>query len=301
MGDFDKILKENIEQMLLAVASKYMGIYIKKISKLKEKIQLTEREVDFLAKVTNTDGRTFLLHIEFQTRNDPQMLRRIEEYHGFLRGKYDLEIEHFVVYLGTSKVNMKSMLPSHLVFKGFHLINLRDIDPETMIQSDIPEEVLLAILGQFRKQQSEMVVKQIITKLKALVVDEKELKKYVKHLTILARLRNFEEQTIKIFDAMPITYDIEQDALYKIGEQKGETKGRKAESEKKDTEFILSLLNHYPLWSDEQIAMIVCTDVKKVTDLRNNAKSPDIKTVTPLTKNAKTAVVRTNKRKKPKI
>jgi hypothetical protein len=147
MGDFDKILKENIEQMLLAVASKYMGIRIKKINKLKEKIQLTEREVDFLAKITDMDGRTFLLHIEFQTRNDPQMLRRIEEYHGFLRGKYDLEIEHFVVYLGASKVNMKSMLPNHLVFKGFHLINLRDIDPDTMIQSDIPEEVLLAILG----------------------------------------------------------------------------------------------------------------------------------------------------------
>jgi hypothetical protein len=150
-----------------------------------------------------------------------------------------------------------------------------------------------------------MVVKQIITKLKELVVDEKELKKYVKHLTILARLRNFEEQTIKIFDAMPITYDIEQDALYKMGEIKGEikgeTKGRKAESEKKDTEFILSLLKHYPLWSDEQIATIVSTDVKKVTDLRNNAKLPDIKTVTSLTSKVKSAAVRTNKRKKSKI
>jgi hypothetical protein len=159
MGDFDRILKENIEQMILAVAAKYMGIQIKKINKLKEKLHLTEREVDFLAKVTNTDGKTFLLHLEFQTKNDPQMLRRMEEYHGFLRGKYDLEIEHFVIYLGKYKPSMKTTLPEHLVFKGFHSINLRDIDPDTMIASDVPEEVLLAILGQYRKEQSEAVVK----------------------------------------------------------------------------------------------------------------------------------------------
>jgi hypothetical protein len=280
MGDFDKILKENIEKMILAVAAKYMGINIKKISKLKEKLQLTEREVDFLAKVTNTDGKVFLLHIEFQTRNDPQMLRRIEEYHGFLRGKYDLEIEHFVIYLGQGKASMKTTLPEHLVFKGFHLINLSKINPDNMIASDIPEEVLLAVLGQYRKEQSETVVKRIITKLKDLSTDEKELKKYVMHLTILSRLRNFEEETTKIFHAMPITYDVKKDFLFQMGKDEGVVEGvakgieqgieqgvARGREETKDT-VIISLVLNFPNWSNKKIAALVGTTITRVAAIK---------------------------------
>jgi hypothetical protein len=47
----------------------------------------------------------------------------------------------------------------------------------------------------------------------------------LKQLILLSRLRKIEDLTTKIAEEMPITYDLETDALYRKGEIKGEIRG----------------------------------------------------------------------------
>lgn len=61
MADFDKILKENIEAVFLPLVEEILEISIKEIFEIKDKIQRTiEREMDFLKRVINQDGKEFM-------------------------------------------------------------------------------------------------------------------------------------------------------------------------------------------------------------------------------------------------
>ena len=89
MGDFDKIFKENIEAVFLPMAEEILGISIKETYELKDKIQTTiEREPDFLKIVIDQNGKKWILHLEFQTTNDPKMIYRMAEYRAILQRKY---------------------------------------------------------------------------------------------------------------------------------------------------------------------------------------------------------------------
>jgi len=51
-----------------------------------------EREVDFLYKIYAREEKESILHLEFQTRNDKEMLAQVQEYHALIYRKYKLPI-----------------------------------------------------------------------------------------------------------------------------------------------------------------------------------------------------------------
>ena len=180
-----------------------------------------EREVDFLYKIYNQKGRESILHLEFQTRNDKEMLERIQEYHALIFRKYKLPIRHIVIYLGKRKSTMKSKLQKDQIFTGFDIINLTEINPEQLISTQVPEMVIMALLGNFKKDRIEKVLNDIVDKLKSLTDSEDSMAKYVNQLLILARIRNFQLIVEQKLNDMPISYDVENDGLYLRGVEKG--------------------------------------------------------------------------------
>jgi hypothetical protein len=90
------------------------------------------------------------------------MVYRVGEYHGFLQKQYKLEIRHFVVYLGKGKTRMTTTLPDAFQFKGYQLIQLSQIPLEEFIESEIPEEIVLAILSKFPKTKLPAVIRLIL-------------------------------------------------------------------------------------------------------------------------------------------
>ncbi len=60
---------------------------------------------------------------------------------------------------------------------------------------------------------------------------------------LLSRLRKLEDLTDQTFDDMPINYDIESDALYQRGIQKGIIEGKEIEAEKSLKKIKESILN----------------------------------------------------------
>lgn len=74
---YDKILKENLEEIFIPLTEKLLGISLENAQELPDAIQITlEREPDLLKKIDDK----YILQVEFQTADDPMMLDRMFVY-----------------------------------------------------------------------------------------------------------------------------------------------------------------------------------------------------------------------------
>jgi hypothetical protein len=163
-----------------------LGIKIKSFVQLKEKRQTTlEREMDFFYEVETEDGYQFILHLEFQTENEDDMLYRNGEYHGIALRRKKMEIKHVVVFLGEGKATMPTELPENQIYKGFDLINIHEFDSKILLESQIPDVILLAILANYPKEQAEAVLRLVIRQLRLVCTNPSELSKYLGVIQII--------------------------------------------------------------------------------------------------------------------
>jgi hypothetical protein len=219
--DYDKILKENIASVFLPLTEKYLGIRIEQSEELKDKLQTTiEKEPDFIRIVQTGGGERFILQLEFQSVDEEGMVYRMQEYYGILRKKYGLPVRQFVIYLGQKPSAMQTALLPEEVFGGFTLKSLRDYSHQHLLASQVPEEIILAVLSDFGGKKPAEVLREILRRLKDLSGEEITLRKYIRQLSILARLRNLNKETQKQIGDMGILYDITEDYLYQEGKRK---------------------------------------------------------------------------------
>lgn len=224
---FDRIFKENAEQLFIPLIKDQLGLEIESYELLREKIPRTlEREVDFLYRVTHTDGRTYILHLEFQRENEKDLAYRMAEYHGFILRKYQLEVRHVVVYLGEHDTLFHTRLPTEMVYLGYEVIRLHQLDTDQLLSSQLPEVILLAVLGAYPPERAETVLRLVVHRLRETCRDETDLLKRIAQLTFLSRLRNLEEETLNVIESMPITYDLQKDKIYQRGFATGEVSGK---------------------------------------------------------------------------
>ncbi|MDO1450818.1 hypothetical protein Q0590_31380 [Rhodocytophaga aerolata] len=221
-NDYDKILKENIASVFLPLTEKYLNIRIRKSEELKDKLQTTiEKEPDFIRIVETDTNERFILHLEFQSVDEEGMIYRMQEYYGIMRKKYGLSVKQFVIYLGQKASKMQTRLAPDEVFSGFTLKSLRDYSYQQLLASQVPEEIILAILSDFGNKKPVEVLQAILGKLKEISGEEILLRKYIRQLSILARLRNLTKETQKQITDMGLTYNITEDYLYQEGLEKG--------------------------------------------------------------------------------
>lgn len=250
--------------MLLPLTEKYLGIRIKDSRELKDKLQTTiEKEPDFIRIVRTETDEEFILHIEFQAQDEEGMVYRLQEYYGLLRRKHQLPVKQFVIYLGQKPSKMQTQLVPEEVFTGFSLKSLRDYSYESLLDSQIPEEIILAVLSDFKKQRPVEVIRQILSRLQGIGTDEITLRKYIRQLSVLARLRNLTKETHKQIQDMGLTYNITEDYLY----QEGLTKGK--EEEKRG--LIAKMLKDKTL-SIEKIAEFADVSVDYVKQIEKGLK-----------------------------
>jgi predicted transposase YdaD len=267
-GHYDKILKENIAAIFLPLAEKNLGIHILKSEELKDKLQVTlERESDFIRIVETKAGERFILHIEFQRADEEGMVYRMQEYHGILQRKYRLTVRPIVFYLGQGASRMRTKLAPEEVFEGFSLISLNEYSSQNLVSSQLPGEIILAILSDFEGQDPVEVVKTILTRLKETNKDEMALRKYIRQFSILARLRNLTTETQKQINDMELFYNITEDPLYQEGIEKGMEKGM----EKGVRNLSINMLNDKTL-SMEKIAGLAGVTIGYVQQVAKELK-----------------------------
>ncbi len=262
---YDRIFRENAGKIFMPLIQQQLKLDIKQAQPITEKLTKTiERETDFLYKLITNQNESLILHIEFQSHSDKEMVYRMAEYHGLILRKYKLPIRHVVVYLGKEKVNMSSKLKNTEAFSSFDLISLNELDPDLFLSSQIPELILLALLGNYKKEETELILQRILKNLKSKANSENDLRKYLIQLSFLARLRKVQKETLKILETMPITIDIETDELYLKGVEQGiEMANTKYE---KYLEGSISKLRNRNL-SIQDIADVLSISVEKVKNI----------------------------------
>lgn len=242
-SQYDKIIKENMNEAMPDILIGILGIQAARAEDLAERIQHTkERIPDQLKKITDDSGETFVLHIEWQLKNDAEMIDRMLEYRAMLRRKYRINIRQYVLFMGKTTSRMINRIEERDLKFRFHLIVLYQIDYKVFLASEKPEQKILAVLGDFCQEDAEIVLRKIIEGIKAKTNGSLAGQRYMNQLRILVQLRNLETQFNHIMESVSTFFKEERDPYYIRGFQKGTEKATIKAAIRASSEFAERLI-----------------------------------------------------------
>jgi predicted transposase YdaD len=240
-----------------------------------EKQRIEDRRADLVVRVQNKGSRQpYLLHIEIQNSNDPTMPLRMLRYYTDIALQWPGEcIEQYVIYIGKGKLRM----PGHITAQGmdyrYHILDMRNIDCETLIEQDTPEALILAVLCDFKRKPAQDVVNYIVTRLKTLTgEDENGFRKHMRMLAILSDNRNL-KTVVKEAGKMLTQVDYRKLPFFELGLEQGLEQGlEKGREEGAYANKIRTAHNLLGTLSDTQIAQAVGLPLHQIQQLREQPR-----------------------------
>ena len=224
---YDKILKENIDSVLPSIMKNVLSLDIAESIEIPDSIQYTkERTPDLLRKVTDRNNNTFVLHVEWQSQNDKDMVYRMAEYAVMFYRKYRIPILQYVIFIGNDGIKMITEInQENLQFK-YKLIDFKNYDYKIFLNAEDPAIKVLAILGNFENDDEEQVIENICHEVKAADAAGLTGEKHYNQLRILANLRNININS-KFKDMISVSsfFKVERDVCYQMGEERGMKQG----------------------------------------------------------------------------
>jgi hypothetical protein len=232
-----------MEGALPGLIKNILHIQVTHAEELPDDIQHTkERKPDVLKKITESSGSTFVLHIEFQAKNEPEMAFRMADYFIMLLRKYKLPVRQYVIYIGSDPPTMPDCIQSGPMKFAYQLITISGIDYRILLQSDHPEEKILAILANFGEDNPQLAISTIAKQVIDTSAGDFAGQRHLNQLRILSKLRNFDPKALRmLYDLQDLLSD-ERDILYRIGEVKGMEKGEAKATKKAQEKFVKKLL-----------------------------------------------------------
>jgi len=224
---FDKIIRENLKEFVDGFITNVLGIKYISIEDETEKIARTlEREPDFVFVVKPINGDNYVLHLEFQTTDEQDMHYRMFEYCALLYRIHKLPLKQYVIYIGRDVVTQMKTSAQLIDFEfRYNLISFCNVSYKEMLDSEIAEQVILAIICNYENADAHEIVRKIILRLLQLS-DGLKLQKYLRQLRTLARLRN-QQDIVKTEEQNMIAtmFDVNKDPYFIEGVEKGIEKG----------------------------------------------------------------------------
>ena len=271
--DYDKVWKENIGALIPVLARKLLNIEADQMDEINFDLQKTiERRPDFLRKVIEKVEKpddAYILHIEFQSANDEAMHFRMLEYFALIRRKYRLKVHQYVIYIGDGLSKMENTLSEEKLEYVFDIISLQSISYKEFVQSEMPEEIILAILANFDNQKPRQVATELLMQLNTIPTETIRKEKCVKQLEILSNLRNLQSIIIELIPKiMALEYDIKKDIRYQQGIEQGIEIGEQKGEQKKTDKGIENALKQ-DLLNVEQIAELFEVNVEYVLEIKS--------------------------------
>ena len=255
-NQYDKILRENLEAFIPGLMENVLGITAVLSEELPDDIQHTkERKPDVLKKITDNQGDIYVLQIEFQVADEPEMVYRMAEYYVMLERKYKLPVHQFVIFLGSATPQMTTRLDRPNLTFNFPLVSFAAIDYRLFLRSDRPEEVLLSILANLDGDNADMALRQIVRRIEETSGGDFSLRKHINQLRVLAQLRNLGVKLKSAMDSIAQFISPEKDVFYLIGQERTEER------------IVRGLLTKLAL-SVEQIADVAGVSVEFVQEVK---------------------------------
>lgn len=235
-NQYDKLFRENMRENLPGIVEHVLRLDLTTVEELRDDVQYTkERETDLLKKVKDLNGNIYILHVEFQSKNDKaNMVYRMAEYSVMLQRKYRMPVHQYVIYIGKGKATMVTDIATKNFQFRYNLAALSSIDHNLFLKSDKIEEKMLAILADPGQQKPKSLLKHILLDIKNCAPDELTEDRYIRQLHIFVQLRNLEHALKEIMALTGRIFKIEKDPFYIEGKEKAtELERARALEEKK--------------------------------------------------------------------
>ena len=188
-----------------------------------------QRHADYLCKAVDSEGNEWVLHFEFQSRRDADMVYRMREYHFYISQEYNLPVFPIVILASSEGPKMPTKLPKGEVFHEFHLLELSKINLDFFQQSDTPEVVAMGILSDFDGMPPEEVVPKLIDRIVEISPNESELHHHLKQFQIFSRIPKLSKMVTRKLKAMPITmndFPTAEESFFNEGKEEGLEEGK---------------------------------------------------------------------------
>jgi predicted transposase YdaD len=160
-----------------------------------------------------------LVHIEIQSTNDGTMLVRMYLYSAFIFKQYGRLPRQVVLYVGDKPLNMENKTGPY----SYELLDIRDINCSELLQSEKPEDIVLAILC--KSDDMDVTIARILEKLSILPL--KSRRDYILKLLYLSDLRMLYNKVTQEVMKMPITIDLRESSIFKEGREEGLLEGER--------------------------------------------------------------------------
>lgn len=228
MGKKDIISKEIFKRILVDIATYIFKLDLASVELIEtEQQRIEDRRNDLTAKVVDSSGQRFILHLEIQNQNQDLMPHRMLRYFSDIAIRYpDETIYQYLLYIGKEPLTMASGISNADLQYRYKIIDMHTLDYRVFIQQNSADALVLAVLCDFKDMQPRAVVHEILTRLLALMgQDSKGLREYVMMLEVLATNRDLNVDIQQEFEMLEI--EVEKLPSYLIGEKRGEERGEK--------------------------------------------------------------------------
>ena len=227
---WDNIAKQLARPLIKFVFSQRLGtepIVLEEYDREFDLLEVKKKYVDYLVKlkikIDNNKYKEFLVHLEFQMKNDNEMIWRMLEYGKEIYRRYKIFPYQVVVYMGDNPLKMENCIQEGVEYSFlnycFELINLQSYSPEEFLKNEDPGIKLLAAFALKPKDPKTSMVLMEIVKAIFSLNDSQSQKYLLDIIEFLSYQKNVFDEFRKVIKMFEIK--IEDLPSFKEGEKKG--------------------------------------------------------------------------------
>ena len=201
--DSDGLLKELFRREPLLIVERLAGPG-SIIEHLNVELQTVQQHrVDLAMRLADQS----ILHIEFQSSNDPDMAERMLMYHVQLRRQYrDQRVRSLVLYVGPEPISMPGAVDAGQLRFSFEVIDIRSFTADELLGTGRPGDCVLALLARDGAARCD----EIMDRIREMPFVERA--QALTRASLLSRLRGLWSRVKKeIEQAMPVIIEVEED------------------------------------------------------------------------------------------
>ncbi|GAB4020533.1 hypothetical protein GCM10028808_61980 [Spirosoma migulaei] len=276
ISQYDKIVKENLEAAIPALVKRLLRIHAAELEELPDELHHTkERKPDALKRIRDVNGKTFVLHLEFQVADDPDMIYRMGEYCVMLARAYRIPVRQYVLFMGDKLPKMHTELNMGDSIIRYNLVSFQQFNHDLFLRSDKPEEILFALLADYGQQSPEIILESIINRIHATATGSLAFERYISQLRVLVQLRKLQSVLETVMEKLTQYFKEQEDPFYKKGErlgfslglENGKKQGIEQGKSSKERLVVLNLLKETSL-STQEISRLTEVSISFVEALK---------------------------------
>lgn len=263
----DIISKHIIKRIFIDIATYIFKLDLKEVELIEtEQQRIEDRRADLVAKVADSAGKVFIVHLEIQNQNQSLMPDRMLRYLTDIRLSYPNQtVYQYLLYIGKQPLSMANGITTEQLHYRYQLLDMHNIDYRFLMQQNSADALVLAVLCDFKESEPRAVVHEILQRLVAIQADDpKGLREYLSMLEILASNRDLNLDIKQELEMLEI--EIERLPSFLIGEERGLKQGVEQGAHEKSVAIARQLFKlNLPMVEIAQITGLTVTELEQLS------------------------------------